>query len=118
MNTLTNYIHQLPNDYNMLFIGDGCGFHIPKETLKDGINIYEKCLSPTSWGGAGATRCADSYIVNKTCAQKLCTYNNAINIPIDWWLNFACRDNNFKVYWGEPTIVSQGSANNTFARSY
>lgn len=28
---LYKYISQLPNDYDMLFIGDGCGLHIPVE---------------------------------------------------------------------------------------
>jgi len=38
------------------------------------------------------------YINNLKCQTKL---------PSDWWLNVASRDNNFKIYWAEPTIVTQ-----------
>jgi hypothetical protein len=93
----------LPEDYDMLFIGDGCNLHIEKHKLISNKHIYEKCLYPTNWGGDGASRCSDSYIISKKCANKLCEYlknlKNKINLPSDWWLNVAARDNNFKVYW-------------------
>lgn len=119
---LNNYITQLPEDFDMLFIGDGCNLHIEKNKLIPKQNIYKKCLYPTSWGGDGASRCCDSYIVSKKCAKKLCEYINnlkdKIRLPIDWWLNVAARDNNLKVYWSEPTIVTQGSQNGTFKTSH
>lgn len=122
VNILQKYILETPKDYDMLFIGDGCNLHIEKNKLISNKNIYEKCLQPTLWGGAGATRCTDSYIVTKKCAIKLCeyikTHTKKINQPIDWWLNDACRDNKFKVYWTEPTIVTQGSQNGLFEISH
>lgn len=118
MDIFNKYITQLPEDYDMLFIGDGCNLHIEKDKLVSDKNIYEKCLYPTWWGGDGASRCCDSYVVSKKCAEKLCEYINnltyKINLPIDWWLNVAARDNKFKVYWAEPTIATQGSENGTF----
>jgi len=118
---LNNYITQLPENIDMLFIGDGCNLHIEKHKLIPNKNIYEKCLYPTSWGGNGASRCSDSYIITKKCANKMCEYINnlkyEITLPIDWWLNVATRDNNFKVYWAEPTIVTQGTQNGTFQSS-
>jgi len=122
LDKLNNYITQLPENFDMLFIGDGCNLHIEKDNLIPGKNIYEKCLYPTRWGGDGASRCCDSYIISKKCANKLCEYINSleskINLPIDWWLNVASRDNKFKVYWAEPTIVTQGSQNNLFTTSH
>ncbi len=119
---LNSYMSQLPEYYDMLFIGDGCNLHIEQHKLISNQNIYEKCLYPTSWGGNGATRCSDSYIITKNCANKLCEYINnlkcKINLPIDWWLNVAARDNNFKVYWAEPTIITQGTQNGTFQSSH
>jgi glycosyl transferase family 25 len=118
---LNKYMSQLPKNYDMLFIGDGCNLHIEKHTLSPNKYIYEKCLYPTDWGGDGATRCCDSYIISNSCAKKLCkSINNLISItlPIDWWLNVAARDNNFKVYWAEPTIVTQGTQSGLFQTSH
>jgi len=119
---LNIFICQLPEDYDMLFIGDGCNLHIEKDKLIQYQYIYEKCLYPTSWGGNGASRCSDSYIISNKCAKTLCKYidnlKSKINLPIDWWLNEAARDNNLKVYWAEPTIVTQGSENGLFTRSH
>ena len=112
-NILNKYVAQLPSDYDMLFLGDGCGYHIEKDRIKEDIYVYEKCLYPTNWGGDGATRCTDSYIMSKKCAIKLSNYIDNLNYKItlnsDWWLNVAARDNNFKVYWAEPTIIINGS---------
>ncbi len=116
------YISILPNDYDMLFIGNGCNLHINRKHIKPNKFIYEKSLNPVKGEGAGATRCTYSYLVNKNCAIKICEYieklNYKINQPIDWWLNKACRDNNLKVYWAEPTIVSQGTQNGTYKSSH
>jgi GR25 family glycosyltransferase involved in LPS biosynthesis len=121
-NILQRYMSQLPDDYDMLFIGDGCGLHIEKHKITPSQYIYEKCLYPTRWGGNGATRCTDSYVINKKCAKQLCTYIDnlpyKINSAIDWWLNVAARENNLKVYWAEPTIVTQGTQNGLFQTSH
>jgi len=122
LNIFNTYIAQLPEDYDMLFIGNGCNLHIQKHTLVQGKFVYDKCLEPTSWGGNGATRCTDSYVVSKKCASALCKYIDTlpykIELPIDWWLNVACRDNKFKVLWAEPTIVRQGTEIGLFKQSY
>lgn len=116
------YLNQLPQDYDMLFIGNGCGLHIQQTELIPNKYIYEKGLFPTPWGGDGAGRCTDSYLVNKKCAIKLCEYISnltyKIDLPSDWWLNIAARENDFKVYWAEPTIVTQGTQNGLFQTSY
>lgn len=112
------YKAELSNEkyFDMLFLGDGCGLHIPKDNLVPNKHIYYKCVEPTRWGGDGVTRCVDSYIVSKSCARKLCDYiekidNNLINKEVDWWLNKVARELNLVVYWAEPTIVTQSSAN-------
>lgn len=121
MDKLAIYMTQLPSDYDMLFIGDGCNLHIPVNQLIPNQYIYEKCLHETSWGGNGATRCCDSYIIHQRCAKKICDYvtglTTKIDLPLDWWLNEVARDLALKVYWAEPTIVTQGSQNGRFTRS-
>jgi GR25 family glycosyltransferase involved in LPS biosynthesis len=119
---LDSYISQLPVDWDMLFIGDGCGFHIPSEiTTKSSSNIFKKCHDPTAWGGNGATRCVDSYIVNKKCAHQIINYmdqSEKIGKGIDWWLNKVIRDINLCIYWAEPTLVTQGSQNSLYGQSW
>jgi hypothetical protein len=39
-------------------------------------------------------------------------------VGIDWWLNGAARDCKFKVYWAEPTIVTQGSQTGVCENSF
>ena len=121
LNKLNLYISQIPLNYDMVFIGNGCNLHIEKHKLITGKYIYEKCLYPTKWGGNGATRCADSYIISKKCAIILCKYISQLKTPItsqaDFWLNSAARDNNLIVYWAEPTIVTQGSETGKFISS-
>jgi len=114
---LDYYVSQLPNDWDMLFIGDGCNLHIPYDIVsKSNTNIFKKCLEPTFWGGNGATRCNDSYLISKKCAIKIIDFieHTKIDNAIDWWLNDVCRKYNFNVYWAEPTIVSQGSQNGLY----
>ena len=119
---LNHYLSQLPSDWDMLFIGDGCNLHMLYEiTMLTKGNIFKKCLEPTSWGGNGATRCTDSYLISKKCAQKIINHIDQpgylIDNTIDWWLNNICRHFQFNVYWAEPTIVTQGSAKNMFSTS-
>ncbi|NBP66509.1 MAG: glycosyltransferase family 25 protein [Bacteroidetes bacterium] len=120
---LARYMKQLPKDYDMLFIGDGCNLHIPRSHLVPNQNVYEKCLHETVWGGNGAAKCTDSYIISHNCAKKICDYiqtttpTKKIDLPADWWLNEVARDLLLKVYWAEPTIVTQGSQNGLYCRS-
>jgi GR25 family glycosyltransferase involved in LPS biosynthesis len=121
-----NYLEQLPNSYDMLFIGDGCNLHM--DNIIKNKNVYEKNNYPKNCNGKyinayeGCTRCTDSYLISNRCAKQLCNYIDIlpykINIPVDWWLNVASRYNNFKVYWAEPTIVTQGTQNGLFSSSH
>jgi glycosyl transferase family 25 len=122
---LSMYMSHLPTNYDMMFIGDGCNLHIPKEELIHNKFVYEKFVGHASWGeggGFGATRCADSYVVSNKGAKKLCEYIDnltyKINLPVDWWLNIALRDANCSVYWCEPTIATQGTQNGAFSSSH
>jgi GR25 family glycosyltransferase involved in LPS biosynthesis len=118
---LQSYLSEL-DDYDMLFIGSGCNLHIDKDRINPNQHIYRKSLYPTSLEGDGASRCCDSYIVTNKCAKKLCDYIsngiNKISKPVDLWLNDAARDNQFEVFWAEPSIVIQGSECGLFHSSH
>ena len=123
LSKLTRGLEQLPDDYDMLFLGDGCNYHIESSKIKANKFIYKKCREPTNWGGLGGTRCTDSIIINKKCATKICNYyesmkENNIYAPLDWWLNQVIRDLKLEIYWMEPTIVTQGTQNGKYNSSH
>jgi glycosyl transferase family 25 len=121
---LNKYFDQFPlnsenkPDWDIIFLGDGCGLHIPKEEIKENQYIY-KARTPSH------AKCTDSYIITKSCCLKLLQYFNflikdckkQINLPIDIWLNICYGALNLKYFWVEPTIVSQGSQNGLFNSS-
>ena len=120
---LNKSLKQLPDDYDMLFIGNGCNLHIPLIKRRPDKFIYKKCREPTNWGGNGGTRCTDSYLVSKKGAKKLMSYisklkEGAINMPSDWWLNQVIRDLKLEIYWMEPTIVTQGTQTGKYKTSH
>jgi beta-1,4-mannosyl-glycoprotein beta-1,4-N-acetylglucosaminyltransferase len=116
VNKLQQYLTQLPSDYDILFIGNGCNLHVDIKQIEDNKFIYKRNVCD------GLTRCADSYIINKKCCLKLKNYidnqQSKINRAIDSWLEIVLQDNNCNVYWAEPTIVMQGSQNGSFDRSW
>jgi glycosyl transferase family 25 len=122
-NKLNKSLKQLPDNYDMLFIGNGCNLHIESSKIKADQFIYKKCREPTVWGGNGGTRCTDSYLVSKKGAKKLMNYisklkEGAINMPSDWWLNEVIRELKLEIYWMEPTIVTQGSQIGKYSSSH
>jgi len=50
----------------MVFLGNGCGIHIPIEEQKEGQLLYRKYLKGPKWWeyACGITRCCDSYLVS------------------------------------------------------
>lgn len=113
--TLSKYVAELPADWDLLFIGDGCNLHMPAHYISPSEHIYPKSLQPTSWGGDGATRCADSYVISERCAAAFAgDTERPIRKPIDFYMNDLCRKYDCKVFWAEPTIVTQGSETGLF----
>ena len=122
---LNQGLSQLPINYDMLFIGDGLNMHIPNRFRIPNKLIYYKGRHYSTWGGDGATRCTDSYIISKNCAKKILFYilklrknKRLIDMNSDWWLNQVIRDLKLNIYWLEPTIVSQGTQNGKYKSSH
>ena len=123
---LENYMEQLPKVWDLFFIGEGgsCKFHVPDHIIKKqppGTNVFYKSNYSSSWGGSGASRCADSYIVSNSAAYKMLAYLDRPEYKIakeaDHLLNEIALFNILKVYWAEPTLVTQESDNGKFKTS-
>jgi len=104
---------QLPAGWDLCFLGDGCGFHIPECQRRADVLVYEKGHEPSDWGGDGATRCTDSYLVTPRAASRIVQHasglRGSVRAPYDWWLNDVIRTLDLRVFWAEPTLVTQGS---------
>lgn len=97
-----NYcLSRTPDDWDMIFIGNGCDLRIPFQDLQKGKIAYHK-QHP-------ASKCTDSYVIKLDAAKKILNSINNINLPIDFELNYQMYINNLKVYWWEPPLVKQGS---------
>ena len=101
--------------------------YIPKDIQKKNKFIYLKKNMEHEWknhnlkkknvinlGGKGSTRGCDSILISKNCARKILNYydnlnKNEIDLPLDFWFNKVNKEMDFKIYWLEPTIVTQGS---------
>lgn len=107
-NTFSECFAQLPDDWDVAFIGQGGGKRIPKEKLKDGQLWYLK--------DHPADRCADSVVFKKESAKKIYDHIHHYKICFnpDPELGFWMKVLNMKVYWLEPPIVVQGSQNGLF----
>jgi len=91
---LNSYMSQLPNDYDILWIGSCCDLHAP---VVDGINIYN----------AHSSRCTHSYLISNSGCRKMLSLLDYLNNPIDWYFNFVIKNLNLKNYWAEPDLSRQ-----------
>lgn len=119
---LARCLADLSSGWDLLFLGDGCGFHIPQAMQVAGKSVHPKGREATPWGGAGATRCTDSYVMTPRAAAELrdefFTSGREVDQPIDWWMNDAIRRRALDVSWAEPTLVTQGSQTALYGSSY
>jgi GR25 family glycosyltransferase involved in LPS biosynthesis len=124
-----DYYKQLPENWDILFYGDGYGrnLHVPKKLLEEqGGNVFLKShkgngikdREKNGWPVcAGASRCSDCYLISKKAAERILVQIKEIRrkkrerifYPSDLWMNNLFRGLNFKVYWAEPTISTQGT---------
>jgi GR25 family glycosyltransferase involved in LPS biosynthesis len=110
---LQKYIHDMPNDWSMLYLGEG-NFTFPKKVFnkfKRLVNIFRK---PDY-----AFKYMDGYIIkNTTCNKFIQQFNNAnepINMAIDHYLHNFINTNSLKTFIGEPQLTYQGSINKQFS---
>jgi GR25 family glycosyltransferase involved in LPS biosynthesis len=92
-----NYIEKLPDDIDLAFLNDGCGLHAP--------NITNDII----WYLTKYSRTCCSYLITNIACQKLIDTIIPFKLAIDHELNRQIDLHNLKVYWCEPTIITDGS---------
>jgi hypothetical protein len=101
-----DYLSKTPNDWDVIFLGNCCGLRIPKEQIVEGKVAYVK-QHP-------ASKCTDSFLIKKELAEKLSKTMKPFNTICDWEYSYQFYLHNAKVYWWEPTLVTQGSENGLY----
>lgn len=91
---LNTYFTQLPEDYDIFWIGSCCNLHA---NYINGINIYP----------ALSSRCTHAYLISYSGCKKMISLLEYLNSPIDWYFNFVIQNLKLKNYWAEPDLVTQ-----------
>lgn len=94
---LNEFINNLPNDFDCVFMSSCCDLK-PKHNNVVNKYFYEEETS----------RCTTAYLIKKETCQKILSIAN-YTAPIDWHLNFIKEKLGLKFYWTDPIIVLQGS---------
>lgn len=104
-----NYLNQLPHDWDMTFLHNGCDMHAP--------NITPDIL----WYKVPSTRTVCSYMITletaKKFVQNLLPIDKHKYFNIDHVLNEIIDSLHLQVYWCEPVIICEGSENNNYNSS-
>lgn len=93
---IDSYINQLPDDYDILWIGTCCNLHSPQ--LNPNLNVYLN---------RHGSRCTHAYVISSQGCKKLLDFFHNIYQPIDWYFNTAVRTLNMNNYWAEPPLSIQ-----------
>lgn len=113
MSIVSKYIAQLPADFDMCFLGNGCNLHVNTALIKPDVNVYNV---------QQYSKCTDSFVISKRYANCMIesfalARHIPINLPIDHWFNSIGNKNQCNSYWVEPTIVTQGTQVGLFKSS-
>jgi GR25 family glycosyltransferase involved in LPS biosynthesis len=95
-NKLKKYINQLPENYDLLWIGVCCDLHTP-QTNPD-INVYFN---------THGSRCTHAYVISNEACRKLVDFFPNIYQAIDWFFNTSIHTLRLNNYWAEPALSTQ-----------
>ncbi len=100
-NLLDEYWANTPDDWDVIFMGNGYGIHIPQHQLEDGKTVY--------LADHPASRCTEAMLVKKTAAEKLYKSMRPFTMVCDWEYGWQFYNLDMKVYWFEPALITQAS---------
>ena len=100
-NLLDEYYANTPDDWDVIFMGNGYGIHIPQHKLEEGKTVY--------LADHPASRCTEAMLVKKDAAKKLYDSMRPFTLVCDWEYAWQFYNLDFKVYWFEPAVITQAS---------
>ena len=102
---LKKCLDNLPTEWDMVFLSEGCDIHPPDITVDKTLYKYD------------STRCASCYLVSNKAAKKIINTIIPIKVAIDHQYNIEIKRHNLNVYLLEPTIAYEGSKFNVYKSS-
>lgn len=100
-----------PENWDIIYMGQGCGDDFIKEKLKTAKKINNFCYEINS------SNCAEAYLIKKTTAKKLIQNMIPFSLPIDWEMAYQLVKMNAKILWWVPYLFVQGSNSKIYKSS-
>ena len=101
LNSLNDYFSETPEDWDVIFIGDGYGISVPENKIEEGKRVY--------LADHPASRCTEAILVKKAAAKKVYGAMRPFTLVCDWEYGWQFYNLGLKVYWFEPAIITQAS---------
>jgi GR25 family glycosyltransferase involved in LPS biosynthesis len=101
---LQSALQSMPKDWQILFLGDGCGLRVPGRS--DQAALYR--MDPPRG------KCSDAYLINVAAAKAILKTLVPFSLPIDFELGCSMLQLQTVCYWLEPPITTQGSQTGMF----
>lgn len=89
-----DYIKQLPDDWDLCWVGTCCNIHAP---VIEGKNIYRM----------EGSRCTHAFLITLECAKKVLDELKFVDLCADYYYNFLIKRFDLNNYWVEPPIALQ-----------
>jgi hypothetical protein len=109
---LEQVLLELPEQWDLFFLGLGCDLHVPWWHRRPGRRVYYRGYKKGFlWGGGGCSRCTEGYLIHPDFAHRLLESDFAqppFSCPIDWHLNAAGAVLKARSYWAQPPLLVQG----------
>lgn len=99
-----SYLKETPDDWDAIYMGSGANLHPQSNTR--GQVAYLK--------DHPASRCADSILLRTKTVKDLASTWFPFNLVSDWEFGYNHFLHKHRVYWWEPSLVSQGSENGKY----
>jgi GR25 family glycosyltransferase involved in LPS biosynthesis len=101
---------QTPEDWDAIFLGEGCGVNFQNDKILSSKKITSNCyLVPNP-----ATNCAEAYLLKPSVAKSIYESATPFQLVSDWEIAYQLYKLNSKTYWWYPSLVTQGSRNGKY----
>jgi mannosyltransferase OCH1-like enzyme len=98
VNYCNYFMSQLPNDWDMAWVGSCLNLH---EQKIEGKNVYK-----TDRG----SRCTHAFLISRQMVDKVIDSLSNVNLPADHFFNYLIKEFKLNNYWFEPALAIQSMA--------